>query len=189
MKLEIKHLSPYLPYGLKLINIKSGRILTMQYCYKKTDLYIKGIEYTTEFDLSICSFKPLLYKLDYIKLIMGNIIPAEKGYSCKYFFTHDKKRGYLSIVVHTYFTDEDVCFYPSKIPDYLKFTKAWSKKIVILTDFKIVADFKYLEILLEKNIDVFGLIEKGLAVDINTLSVEWPINVFGLGEVAEPDAQ
>ena len=44
--------------------------------------------------------------------------------------------------------------------------------------------YRTFELLLENHYDVFGLIEKGLAVDINTLSVGITANVSGIGEEA-----
>ena len=40
MKLELKHLAPYLPYGLSMIFEKSGRLITMQSCFYNGSVHI-----------------------------------------------------------------------------------------------------------------------------------------------------
>ena len=63
MKLELKHLSPYLPYDLALIFEKSGRIIQMQSCFNNASLQITDQNEGNTYDLSIWNFKPMLRPL------------------------------------------------------------------------------------------------------------------------------
>lgn len=72
MKLELKHLSPYLPYDLNLIFEKSGRIIQMQSCFNNGSLQITDQNEGNTYDLSIWNFKPILRPLSQLDDLMPN---------------------------------------------------------------------------------------------------------------------
>lgn len=134
MKLETKHLAPYLPYKLKGIYEMSSKqkqetlqaIDTLGKC--RTDEDLRWFE--------IKMFKPILQPLfndnfDYTIFLMDNF-PEEKW--------ADAYNGIMNGV-------------------------GFGVKIEQIP-------YELHEFLFENHIDVFGLIEKGLAIDINTLSVQ-----------------
>ena len=134
MELEIKHLSPYLPYKLKGVYEMSSKqkqetlqaIDTLGKC--RTDEDLRWFE--------IKMFKPILQPLfndnfDYTIFLMDNF-PEEKWAD-----------AYNDIMNGVGFGVKI-----EQIP------------------------YELHNFLFENHIDVFGLIEKGLAIDINTLSVE-----------------
>ena len=134
MKLETKHLAPYLPYKLKGIYEMSSKqkqetlqaIDTLGKC--RTDEDLRWFE--------IKMFKPILQPLfndnfDYTIFLMDNF-PEEKWADAYYDIMNGVGFG-VKI---------------EQIP------------------------YELHEFLFENHIDVFGLIEKGLAIDINTLSVQ-----------------
>ena len=134
MKLETKHLAPYLPYKLKGIYEMSSKqkqetlqaIDTLGKCRTDEDL--------RWFDIKM--FKPILQPLfndnfDYTIFLMDNF-PEEKWAD-----------AYNDIMNGVGFGVKI-----EQIP------------------------YELHEFLFENHIDVFGLIEKGLAIDINTLSVQ-----------------
>jgi len=126
MKLELKHLAPYLPYGLKLnLNRNQGmyvdsniNILRTEICYNETvnEAYIK-------YDL-------VTYGMEDIKPILRPLSDLTK----------DKK------VCSTYMVG------------------------VHLEDMHINRwEWNLISYCFENHFDVFGLIEKGLAIDVNTI--------------------
>ena len=134
MKLETKHLAPYLPYKLYGIYEMSSKqkqetlqaIDTLGKC--RTDEDLRWLE--------IKMFKPMLQPLfndnfDYTIFLMDNF-PEEKWADAY----NDIMNGFR-----------------------------FGVKIEQI-------NYELQDFLFKNNIDVFGLIEKGLAVDINTLSVE-----------------
>ncbi len=119
MKLELKHLAPYLPYGLK--NQRNF------YKPKKIEGIVGNKVYFGESTLFINQIKPILRPL-------SDLVKSE--WKSKIF-----KLQEIQEVVALLFTK---CNYTE--------TSVWEY-----------------EFLLKNHFDVFGLIEKGLAIDINTL--------------------
>lgn len=144
-KLELKHIAPYLPYGLK------GRVDKESYLQEErerigelktidlADLYYELVVYGDlgYFLCDISDIKPILRPLsDLTKEIsngVGLFYPYEELHLC-----------YSDV---TNFLNEDLWI--GQWWDYEKVSK-----------------------LFEWHFDVFGLIEKGLAIDINTLNQE-----------------
>jgi len=138
MKLEIKHLTGYLPYGLKAkMNIFGDN---------QTEVVIEGLSTIGEVELSgirttvneffdISEIKPILRPLSdltkEIEVNGGKFVPIE--YNA---FKHSK---------------EDIIEFQNKFIHY----KAMK--------------FGIIERFLEWHFDIYGLIENGLAIDINTL--------------------
>ncbi len=146
MKLQLKHIAPYLPYKLfgkvygkntidKLLGIygTDGHTLTMSYRVNNHN--------TVDYDCNINEFKPILRPLSdltkEIEVNGENFVPIEK--------------------VQDWNTSID-------------FAKEFE---ALLEDERWLSTTSYLlvELLFEWHFDVFGLIEEGLAIDINTLEL------------------
>ena len=115
MKLELKHLAPYLPYGLEALDYLSKRVKIIglkneTYFIDSGNIYAYG-------DIQDC--KPILHPLSDLEEFSPAI----------YDYLINKCEGYTVRLQYV--------------------------------------DFKTL---LENHFDVFGLIEQGLAIDINTLN-------------------
>lgn len=127
MKLELKHLAPYLPYELKIARLSiDSKFKRIEYSFRATNL-IEVLRYD--------NLKPILRPLsDLTKEIEVN---EDK------FIPHIKLGGRPNL------KDYDI--------EYL------SKNIDNIS-------YGFVSKLIEWHFDVFGLIEKGLAIDINTLN-------------------
>jgi|TARA_R110000822_G_C14912770_1_gene450409 hypothetical protein len=121
MKLELKHLAPYLPYQVKSVH------------------YFKGHELIKEIDCAnVYGFvngdtlhKPILRPLSDLELFIGILTNGNEQHS------------------------EDLTLYFNGVHAIFM----TMEKVEILRNF-----------LLKNHFDVFGLIEAGLAIDINTLN-------------------
>ena len=116
MKLELKHLAPYLPYGLKILSKYKNDVEGI--------VYLMGIE-NIETIITHDSRKPILRPLSDLTIE----------------FKDDFRFTERAITIHKYGLNH------------------WLKGL----------RFDIVEFLFENHFDVFGLIEKGLAIDINTL--------------------
>ncbi len=131
-KLELRHLAPYLPYGLKVrhyVNEHDNAIVEMDGC---------AIEDVIGYD----SYKPILRPLsDFTKEIEHN---------------GDK-------------------FEPYELAKQVVDPEQWLKICEMIDtdggEYSKIADMPYwwVKLHLEWHFDVFGLIEAGLAIDINTI--------------------
>lgn len=150
-KLELKHIAPYLPYGLK-VEIERLR-------YPKG----KRIEELTTYNISyfgndkVWKFKPILRpmsdleKIYYLDVFVKSALPNSKDFNS----------GLSKI-------ETKICqkTWGVKIPS------RYSDEYIKLRVFKRVCDetkLSHYNFFIRHNFDVFGLIEKGLAIDINTL--------------------
>ena len=127
MKLELKHLAPYLPYGLKIKNAYGVHIM---------DSFVgsQNINYT----INNVESKPILRPLsDLNKKKFKDIVFPVNHYSGER-IEYDRNIS-VSMVQIQSLTNQSVTFYGT------------------------------VEKLFELHFDVFGLIEKGLAIDINTI--------------------
>ena len=143
MKLELKHLSPYLPYGLKARIKVFGDNETIS-CIEglnEFEVELSGIRKTVTEFFDYENIEPILHPLsDLTKEIEVNgerFVPIEK--------------------VQDWNTSID-------------FAKEFE---ALLEDERWLSTTSYLlvELLFEWHFDVFGLIEKGLAIDIYTLEL------------------
>ena len=158
-KLELKHLVGYLPYGLKVENDNHIAVITMMYLPAgklDTDLWIVSMEDTTNPELS-CSVnfkevKPILHPLsDLTKEIEVNgekITPLLK-LARKLFDNEPESFDSMSSCI--LWVDEMIINQVQKPKGYDNILH-WAFQDLIKWHF-----------------DVFGLIGKGLAIDINTL--------------------
>ena len=136
MKLETKHLAPYLPYNLKCEVLNSGQEKEI------------GEMIAVYNDGSAC---------------FGNIVESEKGFE------------YIKPILQPLFNDnfDYTIFLMDNFPEE-KWADAYNG-IMNGVGFGVKIEqipYELHEFLFENHIDVFGLIEKGLAIDINTLSVQ-----------------
>ena len=142
MKLEVKHLAPYLPYALKVQYIVRDKVEKTGYMrsisHNEDEAHPTRVSINHNYEEHIWMFKPILKPISDLKseLILEHF---------KYW--------------------EEVEFYGNS------FSIKGKGMIMQGYDFD---DLPYtlVQKLLEFHFDLFGLIEKGLAVDINTLSVE-----------------
>jgi hypothetical protein len=128
MKLELKHIAPYLPYGLKAI---------------ATDINLINIVRLNEVEF-------ILKEQSKIKLILRPLsdITEEIEHNGEKFTPHKKLNYDLNIVSNIdSLYDIDYNFYSPTVGE------TW----------------RILQKIIAWNFDVFGLIDKGLAIDINTL--------------------
>ena len=127
MKLELKHLAPYLPYKLKGNIFSDNKQWSLVGIKEETCLCQKS-DYKNTINISILNFKPILRPLSDL----------------------DKKNE----------EGKNIYFPSSNLKDV----------IIKGLDIKSHCYFSEIIYLLKNHFDVFGLIEKGLAIDINTLS-------------------
>lgn len=133
MKLELKHLAPYLPYGLKIV---------WQVWFSKTE------------------HRDSTHVMHPMEL-----------------HNWDVDNGYVIIPIFRPLSDltkeievNRECFIPSKELSTNKFDAGytWNYYAINANNVKLL-NYEIIEKLFEWHFDVFGLIEKGLAIDINTL--------------------
>ena len=136
MKLETKHLAPYLPYNLKCEVLNSGQEKEI------------GEMIAVYNDGSAC---------------FGNIVESEKGFE------------YIKPILQPLFNDnfDYTIFLMDNFPEE-KWADAYND-IMNGVGFGVKIEqipYELHDFLFKNHIDVFGLIEEGLAIDINTFSVQ-----------------
>lgn len=133
MELELKHIAPYLPYGLKCQTLDRGKTVISELNAAYSDnsyTFMNIVESEKGFD----DIKPILKSMNnlnntYINELAKYIVSIDEKYTIEL----------ATILIKAYKPN------PLGMP-YIVIQK-----------------------LLEWHFDVFGLIEKGLAIDINTL--------------------
>ena len=134
MKLELKHLAPYLPYGLKAQAPKNGKIILLKGMYGNT------LDFLDEED------GHYTYSLDYAKIILRPLSDLTKE------IEHNGKK---IIFTHDILTHHEI--------DLMEINKT-------IRDLPVSGiPYQKVQMMLKHHYDVFGLIEAGLAIDINTL--------------------
>ena len=146
MKLELKHLAPYLPYGLKILEIRRGNFSNSENIAEQYQMHVGNINGLLNGKIyRVVSRKPILRPLsDLTKEVEGD--EAKNTYVVlfrEYLLTHDMIRHYdcdpfLDRLLEDQLPIELCCIYG-------------------------------LEWLLKNHFDINNLIEKGLAIDINNL--------------------
>ena len=141
-KLELKHLAPYLPYGLKFRQRVRKATLPPTFYYKSRLMTPKNIEWLTQSEIQKPILRPLRDLSKEIKISEsdGSFIPLNRLLWLSNF-------------------NIDVMEQSEK-DEYFE----------VLTEIETGASYMDIEKLIEWHFDVFGLIEKGLAIDINTLN-------------------
>ncbi len=152
MKLELKHLAPYLPYGLKAQAPKNGKIILLKGMYGNT------LDFLDEED------GHYTYSLDYAKIILRPLSDLTKEIEHNgEKFVPVESIDYGPCVVLGRFELETEGGTINLFDDDGKQIAQLGKDFIPFNDYNIITH------LLEWHFDVFGLIEAGLAIDINTL--------------------
>ena len=184
-RLELKHLAPYLPYKLKAIDVfgdnqeivgfsvRSGQYELMQYDEDR-------LEWVST---KMTNFKPILRPLNdltnQIDYKSGTIIPILELANDNYYIKNNLAPKFDSFQKNntSYFlafnSQRDKSKYQYQLGkfdsdggnDNLYFRYYDSKN----RERQHYSDLKQIEMLFMWHFDVFGLIEKGLAIDMNTL--------------------
>jgi hypothetical protein len=130
MKLELKHLAPYLPYALRIKTKHGFHTMETLNGWLVNGDHEESYSYEDHPNETL-EFKPILRPLsDLSKDDFGEYLIEE-------LYTLDFEKQILRIL-------EDI---------------RWVNQ----------CDYLLIQLLIEKHYDVFGLMEKGLAIDINTL--------------------
>lgn len=142
MKLELKHLAPYLPYRLKV------KFEADEYIHDVVGLNItsEGLGVISPFgdcgscEIEIC--KPILRPIREVEQYFENLYGDLKHQDVTDYFDADFLASHDNIEI-----SEIQLLEPGQIP------------------------YGTIQVLFKHNFDVFNLIEKGLAIDINTLKL------------------
>lgn len=148
MKLELKHLAPYLPYGLKAVKGVT-----------RVEITAVSIELPHVYHTSYLGSRlRVVSKIEEIKLILRPLSDLTKE------IEHNGEK----FVPIDFINCEFACNVPNKIE--------WNQSVrnknlhFVLSEWISPKDlYGLFELLFKWNFDIFGLIEKGLAIDINTL--------------------
>ena len=145
MNLELKHLAPYLPYGLKINLTRS--------CFERTNIDFMGttIAYNSATKEHYIIKNAVTYGMEHIKPILRPLSDLVKEIEV------NGKR----FVPKDYFEDT---YYTLDLHEQCNLLigedgENWVNQ----------CDYMLVDYLFEWHFDVFGLIEQGLAIDINTL--------------------
>lgn len=147
MKLELKHIAPYLPYGLKVKGI-----------FKESFTLVHDRQPN---NLNVLSLESLMFFPNEHKPILRPLSDFANEFYAQGLKTRMDKilvRNGLAPSGIEYDINDNV-FYIGKTED--------SKSYEIYDVFEL--PFKVVDVLFEYHFDVFGLIPQGLAIDINTL--------------------
>lgn len=185
MRLELKHLAPYLPYKMKFVIDMYE--FTEGNCKHEVRCFTMGN------DLSMCLNygKPILRPLSdltkEIEINKKNIIPLIELHRCSNEYNHNKyldyefidswgAKGNILKVFHDRKKDEYTEFVFSNLDfrkdtRYSEYSNVYQINIQhpIRVNNKIYNQHKLFDLLYRWHFDIFGLIEQGLAIDINAL--------------------
>lgn len=141
--LKLEHIAPYLPYELLI----DDSLTTAGYTEKIMTTTTNIACYVAIDNVVANNFKPILRPLsDLTKPIQHNgeeFVPLMLLFSCSV-------------------KEEEAFEIYGTVPEY------WS--VIMKTDIKNDLEYRFMLRLFEWRFDVFSLIEKGLAIDVNTLS-------------------
>ncbi len=181
MELQFKHIAPYLPYDLKAyIEDKQNKIIDnfSVFVFDYKCVGFKRYACNFHFDkLDHFQVKPILRPLsDLYKEIEHKeekIIPIEV--ICKEMGINGKSNGEYFITEEIYNGNDDVVI----TDDYLVIRRFENEtqNYLMLAEFEDQSNkvefipYHIYELLFQWHFDVFGLIQEGLAVDINTFSI------------------
>lgn len=170
-QLQINHIAPYLPYGLKYQGYYGG-VSTMRDIKhirdynEETDEYTPNIQvdgYTIEF------IKPLLHPLsDLYKEIDGEVGIVEIAKMLSGTVLVDKIDGCCTNLSYFKCTFEDYGFEELIINENCEgWYRSYFDKNQPSTGRNVINQFEVFTYLFQHHYDVFGLIDKGLAIDLN----------------------
>lgn len=142
MKLELKHIAPYLPYGLRFDN---GRDYEKDYLYG-----IRANSYNVKMAQGgDCGY----FRLEKIKPILRPLSDLTKEITVN---------GKTFVPLHKFYSLTSVDLELIDLEE-------WREELVYLIKNNSPFQLSQFNMLLEWHFDVFGLIERGLAIDINTI--------------------
>lgn len=170
-KIELKHLAPYLPYGLKLfieheVRIDATSVFDSDDIIETGVITMSGVNYENSFFPSCVLYLRPGESDGYLEV--SNIKPILRPLSD---LTKEIEHNGEKIVLFDYIVE--LCAeYASRFPNRKirdNSANAWS--IVDYFKSKILSfSYSSVQILLEYHFDVYSLIPAGLAIDINQLS-------------------
>jgi len=142
MKLELKHLAPYLPYGLKVqCDIWNEEICAVDgFSATLKDVRLTCIIARNKERSEATTWTP---KLEHCKPILRPLSDLTKN------IDNDERNVKYYSLLKTCYSEVDLRNF-QEVP--------------------LIQKYDDVQILLEYHFDIFGLIEKGLAIDINTLN-------------------
>ena len=167
-KLTIKHLAPYLPYGLKIQGQTHGQIEELSACDENNvNIKDRGFQYGWWADMF--DVKPILRPLSDLTKEIENIgIPLRK--LCRLFAYKEQ------YVKDWNFGERDGVYFASATDPIMTRLFEYNSKdmFFILSNPRDkeklnCKQFEAFQKLFEWHFDVFGLIEKGLAINLNDL--------------------
>jgi len=149
-KIKLKHLAPYLPHGLKMLNTKSGKIIDVIGLQESVSC-IRLFTTDAEYQLDIWPLIPILRPLSDID---KEVNYGQQTYAVTDLFEIGDDGGY-----NYEFDNGNI-----KLIQQLR----------SMGKYNVYHDFNFMPYavateLFERHFDVFGLIEQGLAVDINSI--------------------
>ena len=164
-KLELKHIAPYLPYGLKW-EFEGGdlphEVVGLDITYTGVSLLSPDNESTC---CTLIDGKPILRPMSDVVKDIGGVVPAkELG---KLVISVQKPNNLL--VDSNGVPKIDYKIITKPFGEVLKVTNCDSWLIYLSFDEPLRCHYYIIEYLLKHHFDVFGLIEEGLAIDINTI--------------------
>lgn len=141
MKLELKHLAPYLPHGLKMLNEKSGTII-----------HVNGLSYSEDTgNITILGNGDKYYSLEIWRGLKPILLPlSDLGKQAPRTVSGVRN---VDEINKTCMYDMDKNGELYDLPEAMDITDLWDSFEGL---------FKY-------HFDLFGLIDAGLAIDINSL--------------------
>jgi hypothetical protein len=166
-KLELKHIAPYLPYGLKgaaccldgyYEPIELGELMRIETGITRSGDTGEVWLVLDDIEVPIIEFKPILRPLSDLKNIIEvngeKFVPIERLFEIKYPELVSRGREY----------------YIEFVPNWVLCSGNWTATSLKISLSDIYSNYYWLvQKLIEWHFDIFGLIEKGLAIDINTL--------------------
>lgn len=138
MKLELKHLAPYIPYKIKYISPKREGVVGL---FDSKDETIES--------MGLIAIASIIQSEGYLKPILRPLSDLDK-----------EVNSFLSVPYKEVLREQErnnMCLWAAS-SNKKEFLKTYNPSYTVMSFL-----FKY-------HFDVFGLIKKGLAIDINTLS-------------------
>jgi hypothetical protein len=141
MELELKHLAPYLPYKVKCRSKTTGTVFTITGFNDRKDITTFGDLVMSKFESTQLLLRPLSDLTNEIEIDGKKLIPIHE----------------LIIIADGYVSDEE------------NYSYWWYSYINGISQYSVDVHRKIENKLYEWIFDIFGLIKKGIAVDINTV--------------------
>lgn len=136
-KIELKHLAPYLPFGLKMCNYE-----------KKLEFLLLSLSPNSDIDI----------------ISTDEVYDGENGKGTNLYY-FDRQQFYPILKPLSQLTEQEV----AKVEIALGGLSNFGILTRIQQEVLFYSNYNMIEYLLSNHYDIFGLIEKGLAVDAKTL--------------------